>query len=279
VIHLRAQNWSSLGDDTFWCWAEREFPGAVRADTQPVAAADHVLHYGLLGPPARDGARTVALLWEQHTEMQREVAKLARADYRAQIRKLNGAAAVCGRRTVASPLMVDDFSAHGPVDVLPIGVDTDLWRPAQHGFERAEIRERYNIPQDVRLGFWGGNAHPMKGWDLMVRYAKDHPATWWVIVFKRPRDQQKHGFRGVTVAGERQDRIAEMMRMCDFALFTSRLRPYVIFEWEAMSTNLPVVNVGHPDREFTPRPDPRSDVLDRGWDRHTAKATWLEYLS
>lgn len=274
MIHLRAQNWSSLGDDTFWCWAERELPGAVRADTHPVAATDHVLHYGLLGAPARDGEQTVALLWELHPEMQREV----RGNWRGQIQKLHAASAKCARRTVASHVMIDDYRQHGPVDVLPIGVDTDLWRPGDV-WDRAALREQYGIPQDVRLGFWGGNAHPMKGWDLMVRYAKDHPDVWWVIVFKRPRDQQRHTFRGVTVAGERQDRIAEMMRMCDFALFTCRLRPYVIFEWEAMAANLPVINVGHPAREFAPQSDPRNDVFDRGWDRHTAKATWLEYLS
>lgn len=278
MIHLRAENWSSLGDDTFWCWAEREWPGAVKAGPQEVEPGDHVLHYGLLGAPEDNADRTVALLWEQHPEMRREVAKLCGKSWNAEIGRLHAAAIACPRRTVASPILADDYSEHGPIDVLPIGVDTDLWRPVKSEQERQDIRERHGIPTRVRLGFWGGHSHPMKGWDLVQRYAADHPDTWWVVAFKRPRDKRPHQLPGLTVAGVSQIRLAELMRMCDFALFTSRLRPYAMMEWEAMSCNLPVVNIGHAEREFTPGPDPRNDVLDRGWDRHSAKATWLEYL-
>lgn len=277
MIHLRAENWSSLGDDTFWCWAEREWPGAAPAGAHPVGPGDHVLHYGLLGAPKADADRSVALLWEQHPEMQREVAGLCGRTWDAEIGRLHAAAVACPRRTVASAVMADDYRDFGPIDVLPIGVDTDLWRPAE-GAERAELRERHAIPKGVRLGFWGGHDHPMKGWDLFQRYAGQHPEVWWVVAFKRPRDKRSHMLMGLTVAGVSQDRLSELMRMCDFALLTSRLRPYAMLEWEAMASNLPVVNVGHPRREFEPGPDPRFDVFQRGWDRPTVMRTWLEYL-
>lgn len=278
MIHLRAENWSSLGDDTFWCWAEREWPGAVSSGVHPVEPGDHVLHYGLLGAPQDNADRSVALLWEQHPEMEREVSDLCNKSWRHEVARLHSAAMSCARRAVASPIMADDYRHHGPIDVLPIGVDTDLWRPAEGQAEAGELRERHGIPTNVRLGFWGGHSHPMKGWDILQRYAGEHPDIWWAIAFKRQRDKRPHALRGMTVAGVSQHQLAELMRMCDFALFTSRLRPYAMMEWEAMSCNLPVVNVGHPDREFTPGDSPRHDVLDRGWDRHTAKKTWLEYL-
>lgn len=274
MIHLRAEHWSSLGDDTFWCWAEREFPGAVKSGKVPVEYEDTVLHYGLLGAPARHRQQTVALLWEQHPEMVREIP----GNFARETKLLRAAAAQCARRTVATPLLVDDYREFGQVDVLPIGVDTELWRPARTNAERQELRAANDIPTDATVGFWGGHGHHMKGYDLFKKYASEHPHVWWVVAFKRYRDRRPHGFRGLTLAGVPQTQLAVAMRMCDFALFTSRLRPYAMLEWEAMATNLRVVNVGHPHREFKPPRNPRHRVLDLGWDRHTARATWLEYL-
>lgn len=274
MIHLRAENWSSLGDDTFWCWAEREFPGAMPADLRPVAPEDHVLHYGLLGAPEQDHERTVALLWEQHPEMARALPEMR---FHSQIERLHAAASSCARRTVATPLLVEDYRRHGSVDVLPIGVDTHLWKPLSND-ERLEFRERHGIPRDVTLGFWGGHGHPMKGWDQLLRYAATEPDYWWVVAFKFERSRLMHGLKGVTVAQVSQPELAGQMGMCDFALFTSRLRPFSMLEWEAMACNLPVVNVGHPEREFCPSKEPRRDVFDLGWDRASARRTWLEYL-
>lgn len=278
MIHLRAENWSSLGDDTFWCWAAREFPGAVAAGAHPVGPTDYVLHYAALGAPGAGADRTVALLWEQYPEMEREVAGWCGRRWTLEIGRLHAAAAACARRTVASPLLAADYLGHGPVDVLPLGVDTDLWKPAASYAERDELRARHGIPRGARLGFWGGHDHPMKGWDLLLEYAGEHPDTWWVVAFKQEHNRRPHLLRGVTVAQVPQPYLAELMSMCDFALFTSRLRPYSMMEWEAMSVGLPVVNVGHPHREFTPGMDPRADVFALGWDRHAAKRTWLEYL-
>lgn len=267
MIHLRAENWSSLGDDTFWCWAEREFPG-VKADREPVQDSDVVLHYGLLGEPKADADKTVALLWEQHQEMAREVGKLCGQNWHAEIARLNAAYRACARRVVASHVMAADYKN---VDVLPIGVDTDLWRPPEPG-EKNDIRDKYDIPHGIRLGFWAGHDHPMKGYDLFRNHAKG----WWVQVFKRR--PIANDLSGIVRASIPQPEIAELMRMCDFALFTSRLRPFCMLEWEAMSTNLPVVNIGHNKREFVPSDNPRQDVFDRCWDRHSAKEIWLSYL-
>lgn len=276
MIHLRAENWSALGDDTFWCWAEREFPGAIEADTAPVRQGDHVLHYGLLGAPERDAARSVALLWEQHPEMEREVAGLCNTSWHREIDRLHAAARTCARRTVATPLLVDDYRVYGRIDVLPLGVDTDLWRPVSDE-RRRELRDSLGIKQDARVGFWGGHSHPMKGLDLLLRYAGEHPRVEWVQVFKH-RSELGRALPGKAFAEIPQPQIADLMALSDFALFTSRLRPYSMLEWEAMSCNLPVVNVGHPEREFTPGANPRKDVFGRGWDRHAAKIAWLEYL-
>lgn len=277
TIHLRAENWSSLGDDTFWCWALREFPGAVRAG-RLVGVGDQVLHYGLLGAPAIDADRSVALLWEQHTEMEREVAQICNKSWSTQIRLLSAAAQSCKRRTVATDVLVDDFAQYGKVDVLPIGVDTDLWKPVSSSTERNNLRDSYHIPHGAEVGFWGGHGHPMKGWKLLQRYARSRPNVYWAIVFKRKQDRIPYDLRGVSVAGVAQSEVAKLMQMCDFALFTSFLRPYSMMEWEAMSCNLPVINIGHAQREFSPGKEPRKTVFDRGWDRYTAKKTWLEYL-
>jgi hypothetical protein len=68
------------------------------------------------------------------------------------------------------------------------------------------------------------------------------------------------------------------MACSDFLLACGRLRPWFMVEWEAMACNLPVIDVSDLEREFPVSRNPRSDVLLHGWDRVTAKKTWLEYL-
>lgn len=295
MIHLSAEGFSAPWLDNFWTWALREFPGAVAVAGEgapipsplpPVGDEDVVLHYAALGQAKRPD-RSVALCWELYPEMLRY---LGPAPYITdKIKLMLTAAATSAWRTVSTPLAIPDFHQCGSVDVLPIGVDTDLMRPRQ---DRYELREKYSIPQGKRVGFWSGTLHPMKGFEVLRQYAKDHPDLWWVLVWKWPTEPRTAGRISGCVerrqpidiaATERacipQEEMAELMAASDFLACPGMLRPFYLVEWEAMAAGLEPVIMGNPVKDFVPSGDPRGDVFSHGWDRHAAKRTWLDYLA
>ena len=249
MINLRAQVWNTGFDDTFWDWALREFDGARKWTP---GSTGTTLHYGALGMPEVP-ERSVALLWELYPEMKRWVG--TKCDQ--EIAALHLAAEKCARRTVSSSLVVPEYVRYGPVDVLPIGVDTDLFKPR----DKTRMRIKHNLTYE-RLGFWCGTRHPMKGRHLLHQYRVEHPDAQILEVFKGRYSQPQ---------------FAEVMSACDYIVVTNRLRPWSMVEWEAMATGLDLVDIGDREREFTDWS--RDKVFEVGWDRLSAKKTWMEYLA
>jgi len=46
-----------------------------------------------------------------------------------------------------------------------------------------------------------------------------------------------------------------------------------------MSCNVPMIILDNMEKDFKPSNSPRDDVFRLGWDRHTAKNTWLNYIN
>lgn len=290
TIYLNAEVFSSFpGEVNFWVWAERSFPNTHRGlpDVRQLpggrlADSDIVLQYSTLGPCSVPGGKKIALLWELHPEMK---ARLGGRQWDQVLAKIEA----CGResdfRTTATPAMLPYYDAQGmdmgPIDVLPLGVDTDLFRPAANDQERNDLRLKYNLPVDGHIGFWAGTKHPMKGFDGVLDLSRSAKGTHWAIVWKSPRESQQGLIENATeFVNLPQDQLAEIMRACDFFACTGRLRPYFMVEWEAMAVDLSFVYETPIEREFSFRPgeSTRGQLLAKGWCRHCAKRLWLEYL-
>lgn len=249
MIYLAPEVRSGLGEDTFWTWFAREFPNASFDIPATAKPEDCILQYATLGPSPVIGGKKVALLWELYPEMK---ARGFGGDD-AKITRMKECAAASDVRAITSPLMYEFFD--GDLTVLPIGVDTDLFRP----MDKAEMRSKHGVP-DGRVGFWCGTDHPMKGRDRLNSYGPQHPEVRWITVSKNECLPQTQ--------------LAELMNCADFALFTGRLRPYFMIEWEAMACDVPVVDVSGCERDFIPGAHPREDVMRLGWSRHQAKEQW-----
>jgi len=294
TIHLSAEGFTAPGMDTFWDWALRSFPGA-RARMgeyapvgEPAQVGDHdvVLYYAALGAPVESQDRTTALCWELYPEMARYLPPDTR-----KIEMMRDAARACRWRTVSTSLAVPDFDFAGEVEVLPIGVDTDLFAPRI--FEKQRLRDKWGIPIRARVGFWSGTLHPMKGFRGVVDYVRDHPDVFWVILWKWPptppvevtpisgtweRRPALPIANAVEYSHLPQSDVAELMACCDFVLCSGLLRPFYLVEWEAMACDLAPVVTGNPAKDFVPSGYPRDDVFNQGWDRFSALELWLEYL-
>jgi glycosyltransferase involved in cell wall biosynthesis len=271
MIYLNPEIVSGLGEDTFWTWFKREFPSASFAVPKRLKFDDVLLQYSTLGFPRIPG-KTVALLWELYPEM-REVFRAKTWD--ARIDRVFECAKFCTHRTVSSPLAAKYYQEYGSVDVLPIGVNTELFRPLD---DKAKLREEYGLPPDREIGFWGGTTHPMKGYRRLLEYAGQHPDIYWIVVWKwdMEADHFEGGHNFVKIS---QEMISELMNCADFILFTGLLRSYFMLEWEAMACNLPV-RLFDPalERDFIPSANPRDDVFRYKWDRQSTKAQWSAYL-
>ena len=269
MIYLSPEHKSALGEDTFWTWFEREFEGSAFRVPESIEPDDVVLRYSTLGPP-RFGEHTVALLWELHPEMK---ARLDSPAWDTIIRKINDCARGSRFRVVSSPVMRPYYEAFGAVEVLPIGVDTDLFRP----MDKAALRRKYGIPADKRVGFWSGTTHPMKGFQNLLVWHSGHPEIRWITVWKQ-RSQHVHLEGAYNYVHVPQQQLAELMNCADFCLSCGLLRPFFMVEWEAMACNLPLVVIDGAQKEFIPPANPRDDVLGRKWDRRSARGLWARFL-
>ncbi|PNX46819.1 MAG: hypothetical protein BV459_05680 [Thermoplasmata archaeon M11B2D] len=178
------------------------------------------------------------------------------------------------KRTVTSHLMVKYYQQFGQIDILPVGVNTDLFKPVE---DKAALRRKYGIPENRKVGFWCGTTHPMKGFDKLVQYKNDNPDINWVIVWKQKgQDGNLPGAHNYTHVD--QQKLSELMACSDFILCCGLLQPFFMVEWEAMACNLPVIVLDSIEKDFAPSTNPRDDVFRLGWDRKTALQTWKKYI-
>ena len=271
MIYLCAEVVSGLGEDTFWTWLKREVKNTSFDIPRVLKKEDVVLRYSTLGS-TQFPDQTIGLLWELYPEMKE---KLKSNQWDNTINKVYDCAKTCKYKTVASSLMVDYYKDYGKLDLIPIGINTDLFKPIP---DKDVIRKKYNIPINKKVGFWGGTTHPMKGFDKVIEYKNSNSDIYWIIAWKQKGDDgylpDASNFVHVS-----QQQLSELMACSDFCLSTSRLRPFYMVEWEAMACNLPMIILDNMNKDFSPSSSPREDIFRLKWDRISAKSLWVNYIN
>jgi glycosyltransferase involved in cell wall biosynthesis len=223
MIYLNAEIVSGLGEDTFWTWFAREFPTSVFEEPVTLEDTDVVLRYSTLGFLPVVG-KQVALCWELYPAMRD---RFGSAIWDEKIAKVRETARYATYRTVASSLTQADYEPFGSVDIIPIGVDIDMFKPLDR---KRELRDKYGLPQDREIGLWIGTMHPMKGYALLLEYARHNPDVHWITICKT--EHEAVSMPGATsFVHIPQPTSSELMNAADFFLSTSLLRPYFMAEW------------------------------------------------
>lgn len=264
LIYLAPEIKSGLGEDTFWTWFNREFESTFSLPAE-MGPKDVLLQYSTLGPSRVKGGKKVALLWELHPEMLKQGVLVGYSDVLNRIMLCSQDSDV---RTISSRFMTEFY---GEAHELPIAVDSDLFKP----MDKKAMRAKHNIP-DGKVCFWGGSPHHMKGPDRLMKYARENPDVYFITAWKK---QPAQAPKGKVVVRAPQQELAELMNCADYMLGTSRLRPFYMIEWEALCTGLPYLNISGLEKDFNPSPEPRNDVIQRGWTRKQAKQSWGEFLA
>jgi glycosyltransferase involved in cell wall biosynthesis len=271
MLYLNAQVISGLGEDTFWTWIKRE-TGDSSSFGLPnkIKSNDIILQYSTLGANAFP-QNTISLLWELHPEMKRALGDSA-IDPIINIIATSAKKSI--KRTVASKIMIDFYKEFGQIDILPIGVDTDLFKPVD---DKTTIRNKYNLPIDKKIGIWCGTTHPMKGFDKLLKYKNDNPDIYWIIVWKQEGENgYLEGASNFTHVSQLQ--LSELLACSDFFLSCGLLRPFFMVEWEAMSCNTQMVVLDNLDKDFVPSNNPREDIFKLNWDRKSTIKLWKQYI-
>lgn len=250
-IFLTPEIRSGLGEDTFWTWFAREI-GAEFDLPNKIGPNDIVLHYSTMGKPKFPG-NTVTLLWELYPEM---ALRLGTQHFLKMLR----IRASYSSRWATCPTHYSRAFYSKNTTVLPIGVDTNLFKPAN---SKNDLRAKHGYSPEDRIAFWSGQTHPMKGPELREKWAAENP-DWKLI--SRPRENVIS-----------QEALAELMQISDGFLNTSRLIPLYMVEWEALATGLPFIQAGGVEREFEPN-EPREFVMSVGWSRDQAKLLWQDFV-
>jgi|LSQX01.2.fsa_nt_gb glycosyltransferase involved in cell wall biosynthesis len=270
MIYLNCEVKSGLGEDTFWIWFKREFPNSSFDVPKKLNDEDLLLRYSTLGFLPIEG-KQMALCWELYPEMK----ETFKTDYfNNRMSKVMETARYSTYRSVATIDTVQNYSHFGNIQVIPIGVDTDLYKPLNN---KDKLRKKYNISKNKTIGIWIGTTHPMKGFSNVIRYASENPNIEWILIWKWEIEalniSNAHNFIKIP-----QKQICELLNCADFFLSTSQLKPYYMAEWEAMATDIPFVFYGNVEREFIPGKHPREDVFSKGWDRKTVKQKWINFF-
>jgi len=268
VIYLQPEVASAYGEDTFWTWAKREFPKSTFAEPVSLNDEDIIFQYSVLGAPKVPG-KSLALCWEMYPLMKEA---LGGNDLDEKIARCFDAAKNCTYRAVGSWVTEHWYEQYGPVMKIPVGVDTDLFKPLYNKFN---LRKKYNLPLYETIGIWLGTSHPMKGYRYLAEYAAAHPYVHWITVtYSSPI------FMPGATRFQSIDQVTynELLNAADFYLSTSQLQPFFMCEWEALAADTKMIIAGVEPKEFVPGNRPRKQVFDIGWDRHSLKKTLVDFL-
>lgn len=244
MIYLQPEsrpNTPEIEDDTFWLWFNRTFESSFDVPDQ-LKDGDVLLHYGTLGGPKQKGGEKIALLWELYPEMKKQ--GFSSLHVEEKILAMHDAYQACDMSLVACVTMLQHFPK---ATVLPIGVDTDRFRP--NGAERQGV-------------LWCGTDHPMKGLEAASAWDKDQGGVT----------------RFVHKGDMKQAELAKAMSQAESFLFSSMLSPLYMVEWEALASGCKPVHVTDMKRDPDPWGNPRHFVFRQGWDRKYVEQRWREIL-
>ena len=141
------------------------------------------------------------------------------------------------------------------ITVIYNGLETSFF-PSVNGRERAEIRKKFGIPQDISLGIMVANLRSVKGIDTFLISARkvidQMPNTLFLLVGEGDERNELDELamdlgiaRNVNFLGRRED-VPEILKMCDVGVLSSRSEGLANAIIEYMAAGLPVVctNVG-----------------------------------
>lgn len=119
--------------------------------------------------------------------------------------------------------------------ILPIGVDSELFRPMSREF----VRTKHGI-KEGKVGIFVGEFTEIKGWPDIKRLIERRQDIYWIIVSKNMGDE----FLGVNCRMYNkvgQGTLVELLNCADFFILGSKTETLCLAAIEALMCNIPVI--------------------------------------
>jgi len=123
------------------------------------------------------------------------------------------------------------------IKIIENGVDTNLFKKLPNS---DELKDKYGIPKDRKIGITVTGFHPIKGWHIQAKLCNDFPDVFWVAVFKSQTEKPR--LKNVKIFNQvPREQMPELYGMADFFVLPSAMEGDNVACKEAMSCNLPVI--------------------------------------
>ncbi len=162
--------------------------------------------------------------------------------------------------------------------IIPIGTDTDLFKPLPN---KNELKTKYGLPQDKKVKIFIGSIHPVKGFDILKKEILQDKNSFYILVLK-DNYLPRYNFENAKIFQKiSQDILAELINCADVCVGRSRVETLWLGPIEAMFCGIPVdVTPVGIFADWTPEnKDPRKEAFEKGLDRETMIKRWENLFS
>lgn len=275
-------------EETMWSVLQTSLPNCVGIELSKFTGdinkhlkelkPDLVIQNSLLGKLSE--FKTITYLQDNFLEMRRILGRslirrliarvIGRNDFystmiRKQIEVLRSSIRVANSNYTAN-----SYRTVGDFHIIPIGVNTDLFRP----MDKVEMRKKYQIPIDRQVKIFVGSQHLVKGFDAIKRMIYDDSNVFWILVFKDSPIEDGHNFK--VFCRVSQTTLAELYNCADIFVGRSLVETLGLAAIEAMFCDIPVdVTPTGIFWDWTPdNNQPRNEAFKKGLDRETMIKKW-----
>lgn len=257
---------TSLGDDHLWLWLKRSFDASYFENT--LSETDILLNSSFHRLKNYNAA-----IINVHLELMKELRdKYHLNHYSRNVEDILHNCKESKLTTIPSKLLYNNYKEYCKnLVVVPIGVDTNVFKPLDN---KQELRDKYKLPKNKRIGFWSGNDGVWRGVNDLKKFINQNSDVYWIINYYRGA---KLDFPGSTFFRISQPQINELLAASDFYLCTNQIGPYYMSDWEAISANVPIIDTLGIERELGLNPS-RAKLLSASWGRDSVLQTWKHII-
>jgi len=122
--------------------------------------------------------------------------------------------------------------------VIEEGINTEKFKPVEN---KKELREKYNIPLDKKVGIAVTKFIPQKGWDILANLINKFSDIHWIVVLttdveSKPKLKNVSLFKKVD-----PELMPELYNCADFFISTSLVESFGLSPIEASACNVPII--------------------------------------
>ena len=140
------------------------------------------------------------------------------------------------RKIVANSIHTANSYPEYNCDIIPIGIDSELFAPKN----KEEMRIKYNIPLDKKIGIFVGALNDVKGWGKVRSIIESRQDIFFILVSKHNTDvYNSPNSRLFTLID--QDTLTDLHGASDFFILGSPVETQCLAALEANFCNLPVI--------------------------------------